>query len=736
MMDAIAAEFLKFRTLRANLYLLISSLAAVGLSAGVAFLVARGFDNQQGADLRRFDSLGDGLGTGLPFAHLVIGALGALSVTTEYGTGHISTSLTAVPARRTFLLAKVPVLVAVSLVAGQVLVFGMYAATMAVLGTRADTVLLGGETLGASLSEPGVLAGLLITGASMPLVALIGLGLGTAIRSTAGTLVTLTALLLILPVAAQTLPRPLGYQIGAYLVGALPAQIAADGLLSPIAAGALLAAYTVAALAAAVVAIALRGHRIRPLLAGSAATIVLVGATSVSAAASPTSTLAWKPCGKMLCSEIRVPVNWAEPQGRTITLPLAMLPHTGRRHRIGVLFSIPGGPGGSGVQDLERHAGSFAQIRDSFDVVSLLPRNGVELGVLDQDCLTTGPWITTADNEREWAALARSNRAAAERCRAADPELFAHLDSASFARDIDAIRSAMGERQFTFMATSYGGVPGIAYARLFPSRVRAMYLDGIVNTLRGKSEGDRARYTLMEAQFTRFSQWCAHDSACALYGRDVGTAWNELRFAADRSPVPAEKGVVYSGFDITVAAMPDIVTPGEDNARWKELAQAIRRAEKGDATGFSDYVKAGTLGSLKPPSTVGMNMTHCLDGIGYRDYAEYRRLRALGDRIAPHLSGNELWHPLGCVGWPEPVRNPAAPLPADRLPPFVGAGTWTDYADTADLALRVPGSGTIRFEGSGHGLYHTGDPCTIAHANRYFIDSRVPPRNTVCRAES
>ncbi|WP_067126940.1 hypothetical protein [Microtetraspora malaysiensis] len=72
----------------------------------------------------------------------------------------------------------------------------------------------------------------------------------------------------------------------------------------------------------------------------------------------------------------------------------------------------------------------------------------------------------------------------------------------------------------------------------------------------------------------------------------------------------------------------------------------------------------------------------------------------------------------------------------DQLPPFVGAGTWTDYGDTADLALRVPGSGTIRFEGHGHGLYHTGDPCTIAHANRYYIDLRVPPKNTVCRAES
>lgn len=132
MIDAVLAEWLKFRSLRSNFYLLASSLLAVFLSAGAAFMVTRGFDNQTGADQLRFDNLGAGLGTGLPVAYFVLGALGALAMTAEHDT-----SLVAVPRRLVLLCAKVPMLLVVGLVSGEVLAFGMHVATQAVLGDRA-----------------------------------------------------------------------------------------------------------------------------------------------------------------------------------------------------------------------------------------------------------------------------------------------------------------------------------------------------------------------------------------------------------------------------------------------------------------------------------------------------------------------------------------------------------------------------------------------------------------------
>lgn len=737
MRDAIAAEWLKFRSLRSNLYLLAAALLAPALCAGLAFMVTRGFDNQSGADRLAFDSLGAGLGTGLPVAYVVFGTLGALSITAEHATGLIRTSLAAVPRRQAFLLSKVPVLLAVGLVTGMVLAFAMHLATAAVLGDRAGVVLLSGDTLGPSLGDEGVLATVVLAGVSMPLVALVGLGLGTVIRSTAGTLVALVILLFVLPVAAMTMPNPWRARIGAFMIESLPAQIAGGGLLAPPTATALLLLYPVVALSLGAVAIALRGRRLRALAAGLVATALVAGAGTapVAAAVPAASAIEWRPCAgvkDLECATIEVPVDWANPRGRKIALPLGRLPATGTQRRIGTVFSIPGGPGGPGLDDLKQRAGSFAKLREHFDVVSLNPRNTPALDLLDRECLKTGPWIARPENGAEWAALAKTNRVAAQKCRARDPELFDHADSASFARDIDAIRAALGERKLSFVATSYGGVPAVAYARLFPARIRALYLDGVGNHLLGKETEERMRYATLDAQFARFAAWCEADSACALHGRDVGAAWRALVAAADRVPVPVKgEQAAYSGFDLKIAALPHLVSPGAENLRWKELAKAVERAEGGDATGFADYVEAGA-GSLKPPSPVGMNMTHCLDGLGYGGYAEYRAHRALG---SPELVGSEQWHPLGCAGWPVPVRNPVQPIPVQALPPMLGAGTWTDYAATADLAMRVPGSSTVRFDGNGHGLYLSGDACTIAHANRYLVSLRLPPPGTVCRPE-
>lgn len=741
MIDVIASEWMKLRSLRSNLYLLAGSAAAVLACAGIAFMIARGFDSQTPDERMAFPGNGDGVGNGIAVAYFVFAVLGALAITSEYGTGMIRTSLAAVPRRPVLLLAKVPGLAVVALIAGQVLAFAMHAASMAVLGDRAGQVLRDGATLGTPLSEPGVPGSVVAAGLSMAAVTLIGLGVGAAVRSTPGALVVLAVLIVVLPTAVRTLPMPLRAQAGSFMIENLPLQIAGagGGILPPASAAGLLVAYVVAALTAGTVVISPVGHRVRMLVVGVAVTVLVSAVPAVAAAPSgPGSTLAWGDCEgenlvrEMRCASIEVPVNWAEPAGRTIELTVGLLPATGAQRRIGTVFAIPGGPGGSGVADLSASAGSFAELRGRFDVVSFEPRNTVDKGVLPYDCLITGPWIGLPGSRAEYAALGRRNRAAAERCRAADPEFFDHLDSASVARDIEAVRVALGEERLSFIATSYGGVPAIAYSRLFPARVRAMVFDGAANPYQ-----DRARGRLPhEESFARFAAWCTADTACALHGRDVGAVWRALVARADRTPVPvAGEGVAYSGFDLKQAAAPSVISPGPapEFPRWTELAEAIARADGGDASGFADYVRRSAK-SPKVPAFVGMSMTHCLDGLGFRDYDEYRARRRAGERLLPNLAGIELWHPLACVGWPAPATNPPAPLPAGELPPYLGVGSWTDFDGTADLVRRVPGSAAVQYQGYGHGLYNSGVSCVVAHVNRYLISLRLPAPGTECRA--
>ncbi|TYB65995.1 alpha/beta hydrolase [Nonomuraea sp. PA05] len=465
--------------------------------------------------------------------------------------------------------------------------------------------------------------------------------------------------------------------------------------------------------------------------------IIALAGTFVATPAAAQDTLRWGPCEgperpqDLRCSTVQVPVDWARPGGRKITIKVAKLPATGRSE--GTVFSVPGGPGVSGIDDLTGDRDDFTKLRERFDVVSLEPRNAATYGLLPRECFTTGPWITPPRTRAEYARLGATIREGALKCRNADPAFYDNFNSASVARDIDAIRAALGERRLSFLATSYGGVTAVTYARLFPQRLRAVYLDGVINQLRDTTADARARFEEGEEQFGRFVEWCASVRDVCGPG-DMGARWRKLVATADRTPLPVEgDSATYTGFDLQTAAMPNLRTPGPapEYPRWRQLAQAIRQAEAGNAGGFAKYIKAGT-GSPKLMSPVAMNMTHCADGLRYRDYREYQAVRAMGEKLSPNLAGTGVWHRLGCVGWPTPVKNPAGPLPAG-LPPFLGAGTWGDYASTADIVRRVPGSATVRYDGHGHGLYLSGDACTIAHANAYLMDLRLPAPGTTCR---
>lgn len=467
----------------------------------------------------------------------------------------------------------------------------------------------------------------------------------------------------------------------------------------------------------------------------------LLGASAGTATAERAG-LDWGPCqgndipAGMRCATIDVPVDWSNPDGRTITLDLARLTGTDPSHKIGTVFFFPGGPGGSGIDDLKHAHQNFAELRTRFDIVSFAPRNVAPSTALPMRCVTSGPWLYQPESAADFVALNRSKQASIQDCRKADPELFDNLDSASVARDADAVREALGAPELSVMSNSYGGVPAAGYARLFPERVRAMYLDGGGGNTGTHAEDDRTTYPQSEQQFARLADWCAANSSCVLHGEDVAAVWQRLIARADRDPIPV-KGepakAAYTGFDLKIAAGPDLNGSGPmpEAPMWQRLTRNIDRARHGDAGGFAELLKQG-FGTVKMRAMPGL-VTECLDGAGYRNYAEYLRAKRRGEVLSENFAGKWQVRGLSCAGWPSPVTNPRAPLPGDDLPPLLGAGTWEDLPGTEQTVKQVPGSRTVRFEGQGHGLYLTGERCTIGHVNRYLIDLTLPAPATVCR---
>jgi ABC-type transport system involved in multi-copper enzyme maturation permease subunit len=198
----LAAEWIKLRTVRSTL---ITLAVAVVLSVGLGVLACQRFaahlsglsdPGQHAQFLVNFDATSQSL-IGNAFAQLAIGSLGVIVVTSEFGTGMIRASLAAMPQRGRWISAKFLVFSMVAIVIGQILTFSSFGIGQAVLAS---------QHIGVSLSAPGVLRSVVVTGLYVALVGVLGAALGLLIKHTAGALSTLLGILLVLPVLLGVLP--------------------------------------------------------------------------------------------------------------------------------------------------------------------------------------------------------------------------------------------------------------------------------------------------------------------------------------------------------------------------------------------------------------------------------------------------------------------------------------------------------------------------------------------------
>ncbi|GAA2412830.1 ABC transporter permease [Actinomadura vinacea] len=248
MIDVLAAEWLKLRSVRSTAWTLATAAAFLVLCGFWSWLAARYWDGL--APERRATAQAAPAVQPLVLALPICAAvLGALTFTSEYATGMIRTSLAAVPRRGPLFAAKAVVVGAVTLVTALVCLAAAVAAGRMIVGDRPI------PAFDAEFSQhvPYVLA----LGATAMVIALVACGLGAAVRSTAGTITGVVVLLAVLPPLAALLPSPWGERIASVLPLSLPDQIAAapgfsgdPGVLSRPWAVVLLAAYTLIALGA------------------------------------------------------------------------------------------------------------------------------------------------------------------------------------------------------------------------------------------------------------------------------------------------------------------------------------------------------------------------------------------------------------------------------------------------------------------------------------------------------
>lgn len=193
--DLVAAEWLKFWTLRSTRWgVLASALVVVAINVDAAYSDYRNWPTYGEGIRHHFVpdwALNDAFTAGAVLVlMLAAGTLGVLAIVSDYASGLARTAFAAVPARRSVVLAKAVVLVAV---------LTGYGAVVSAASFWASQAILSGRHIGLSISYPGALRAVVASALLAPVCALVGLGLGALVRHTAASVVTTVVTLLMLP---------------------------------------------------------------------------------------------------------------------------------------------------------------------------------------------------------------------------------------------------------------------------------------------------------------------------------------------------------------------------------------------------------------------------------------------------------------------------------------------------------------------------------------------------------
>ena len=466
------------------------------------------------------------------------------------------------------------------------------------------------------------------------------------------------------------------------------------------------------------------------------------------------STLHWSACSGSLapaeCASLQVPLNYADPSGRKITIALSMIPATAPASRQqGVLLVNPGGPGASGRSLAAAvAAGLSPQVAATYDIVGFDPR-GVGGSVPALSCdpgFLNGvqPNYIPANAAAEQALIDRAKTYAAD-CGQRYGWLLPYLTTVNTARDLDQIRQAFGVQKINYYAFSYGTYLGQVYGTLFPDRVRRMVLDSTVDPTGAWYQDNIEQDYAFQGRMNAFFAWTAkYDSSYHLgtTQAQVQAAYYKVRDKLAKTPITGPGGPVVGPDELDNT----FVIGGYLNAVWPAFAQALSQyVVGGDSSGLvSQYQQWGTT----PANEFAVyNAVECADVIWPRNWAKWQSDTERVSKTAPFEAWDNAWFNAACAFWP--VKGPAEPFKVDGsgLPPILMLqGTLdpaTPYAGAQDAHRLLPSARMVVVEGGGdHGQSLESPPnaCVQGYLNAYLATGAVPDRpglvNATCPASA
>jgi pimeloyl-ACP methyl ester carboxylesterase len=471
-------------------------------------------------------------------------------------------------------------------------------------------------------------------------------------------------------------------------------------------------------------------------------------ATGTAGSAPAPAKLSWQPCpdaaagapdaARLRCTSLAVPLNYAEPGGRKIYLALSEIPATApASQQQGVLLVNPGGPGAGGLSMAATvAAGLDPSVAADYTIVGFDTR-GVGLSVPELRCdpsffARPRPSYVPSSQAAEQVMVNRARQYAAA-CKKKFGWLLPYMTSQNLARDMDSIRTALGQKQISYYGVSYGTYLGQVYATMFPGQLRRMALDSIVNPNGAWYTDNVSQDYAFQARMNAFFAWIAANHATFQLGTtqaQVSATFSAAMARLARHPIAAGGSPLIGPDELADT----FLVGGYTSAYWPYLASALSSYLHGGqpAALISLYRQVG---QQNENEFAVYTAVECGDVNWPRSWAfwnaDTRRVYAR----APFEAWGNAWFNAACAFWPVKGPAKAQKIGAAGLPPILLLQGTLDAATPYSGALVVrrllPTSRLVVTVGSGnHGqsLAYPPNACVNGYLNRYLADGSLPAK--------
>lgn len=457
--------------------------------------------------------------------------------------------------------------------------------------------------------------------------------------------------------------------------------------------------------------------------------------------------LDWQECEDLLpvgeetleCATLVLPMDHdrgGSAGGETVELALSRASTGGDAER--TLLVNPGGPGSPGRDLASRtHQGLPEDLRETYAVVGFDPRgSGASVPAVECDPSAFEPVRTPSIPEPpgDTGSLWQEADSYAQACADNTGRLLDHMTTVDTARDMDALRAALGLESVDYLGYSYGTYLGAVFSSLFPESVDRLVLDSVVDPDTPWYESNLAQSRAIERAADNFFDWVArHDDTFGLGGsaEEVARAYHRLREELREEPLEGTVGptelenlsitVAYTGrsWPVVGAALADRIVDGDP------AALVALDTEMGE--GPDDDQNRG-----------GYNAVQCTDSHWPSDRGIWESEGRQAHEEAPFIGWNNIWYNAACASWPAesgewyqlgdgPDHQPA--YEGDALLVHATGDGATPLHGAENLRDHMPGASlTVEEGGITHAVSLGDNSCVDEIVTAYLRDGSLPER--------